>query len=198
MKNMMIATACVALAAGTATAQVNGSVGGPFAGFDNLIDMEADWSGNQQGDPISVPADYYLGSHGVTSTDGNGHAGWTNTGVPGLEQFDLTTITWDTDLVELQLGVTGWDGADPFNADWIDVFNDGNFIGSFGALGQGTGGFDMINLDASGAPFDEIRIAWFGTDGFGYTHYLNWNAIPAPSSLALLGLGGLATARRRR
>jgi hypothetical protein len=198
MKTVTIATTFLALAAANAAAQVNGSVGGPFAGYDNLIDMEADWSGNQQGDPISVPADYYLGSHGVTSTDGNGHAGWTNTGFPGLEQFDMTTLTWDTDIVALQLGVTGWDGPDPFSADWIDVFNDGNFLGSVSAIGQGTGGFDMINIDNSGAGFDEIRIAWFGTDGLGYTHYLNWNAVPTPSSVALLGLGGLVATRRRR
>lgn len=192
-------TMCIAIAVagGVASAAVNGSVGGPFAGYDNTIDMEADWTGNSPGGPVSVAADFYLGSHGVTSTDDNGHAGWTNTGTPGLEQFGITAITWNTDIDALQLGVSGWEGPSPFSADWIDVFNDGAFLGTFSAIGVGTGGFDIINLDAGGDAFDEIRIAWFGTDSVGYTHYLNWNEVPAPSSIALLALGGMAMRRRR-
>lgn len=198
MKIVLI-TVLTAVAGATANAgTVNGSLGGPFAGYDNLIDMEADWSGNVPGGPVSVAADFYLASHGVTSTDDNGHAGFTNTGNPGLEQSGLTIITWDTDIVELQMGLSGFSGESPFVADFVDVFNDGVFLGVFAGFPGASNQFDIVNIDANGAAFDEIRIAWFGSDSVGYTHYLNWNEVPAPGAAALFGIGGCMAARRRR
>lgn len=48
--------------------------------------------------------------------------------------------------------------------------------------------------------FDEVRFIAFpnGTGGWGVDNLTFGNVIPAPSSLALLGLGGLIAARRRR
>jgi hypothetical protein len=197
MKFAVLAAVAVTAMGSTASAAISGSLGGPFAGYANLIDLDADFSGSSPGGPISVSSTFYLGSHGVTMTDDNGHAGWTNTGNPGLEGFGITAITWDTDIKDLQIALSGWEGLSPFAADWIDVFNDGAFIGTFSAFGAGgTGSYDFINISATA--FDEIRIAWFSTDNVGNTHFLNWNVVPTPPTAALVGLGGLLSMRRRR
>jgi hypothetical protein len=56
-----------------------------------------------------------------------------------------------------------------------------------------------INIVAdAGESFDDIRFVGqaFGA-AFTYVDNMSWNAVPAPSSLALLAMGGLAARRRR-
>lgn len=74
----------------------------------------------------------------------------------------------------------------------------GNFFvsaPSFNPVGKSW--FNITTTD--GDTFDEVRFVGFGFFPTAYVDNLSWNAqIPAPSSLGLLAIGGLAAARRRR
>ncbi|MBL8887954.1 MAG: PEP-CTERM sorting domain-containing protein [Phycisphaerales bacterium] len=57
-----------------------------------------------------------------------------------------------------------------------------------------------INITTSGGDtFDEVRMVGFGFFPTAYADNLSWNvAVPAPSSLGVLALGGIIAGRRRR
>ncbi|MCK6478008.1 MAG: hypothetical protein L6Q35_14385 [Phycisphaerales bacterium] len=60
-------------------------------------------------------------------------------------------------------------------------------------------GDTWVNIVADGgSTFDEIRLVGFGFFPEAYADNMSWDAVPAPAGAALLGLGGLAMARRRR
>ena len=84
----------------------------------------------------------------------------------------------------------GWIIVADSNADQIHVFDtSGNFIGTSNIPQDigGNWGFGYTNGQAF--VFDNTRGGWQGYD---------IGAVPAPASLALLGLGGLVATRRRR
>jgi hypothetical protein len=67
-----------------------------------------------------------------------------------------------------------------------------------GAIGPATGGSWFLTADDATVG-DNLLSAGFGSPlGADLNHAFQINAIPAPASAALLGLGGLAAVRRRR
>ena len=60
---------------------------------------------------------------------------------------------------------------------------------SYGTIASFTGSFDISAIDG---------IAWTGENGADRLIYVDLQSVPEPGSLALLGLGGLLIARRRR
>ena len=95
-----------------------------------------------------------------------------------------------------------WDtsgSAGPFGGGVaVIALNDGVEVGSFfgnGVTGTQTNSwFNIVATD--GMAFDELRCVGFGF--FPEAVVDNISFVPAPGSLALIGLGGLAAMRRRR
>lgn len=122
----------------------------------------------------------------------------------GSGSFTITDVHGETlsgdldgDFVELAPGVIAFNGL-LSGVEFDDVSGDGTFdgptAGSFGTDLPGTAPYDgalvQLFLDGSGGFFD--------ADFTGISTQVSGVVIPAPASLALLGLGGLAAARRRR
>ncbi|MBO6512642.1 MAG: hypothetical protein JJ974_01585 [Phycisphaerales bacterium] len=111
-------------------------------------------------------------------------------------------MTFDSDLTNFSAQV--WDPSGPpgpiGGGVGIFVFNDGAEVAnSFITASWGGVGDEWIDVSADGGMvFDEIRIVGFGFSPTTYVDNLSWNAVPAPSGLAALGMIGLATTRRRR
>ena len=103
-----------------------------------------------------------------------------------------------------------WDGyllvyANSFNPasplDNLIALNDDYFGASLPGTGVGYSGLDAVTMSAADTYW--IVTTGFGNDDFGpYQNSISGPGdvfiVPAPASLALLGLGGLAAARRRR
>jgi uncharacterized protein (TIGR03382 family) len=111
-------------------------------------------------------------------------------------------MTFDTDMTNFSAQV--WDPSGP-----PDLFGGGLLVVAFdngtevaNAMitpawgGVGDSWIDLTGND--GVVFDEVRLVGFGFDPTTYVDNLSWNAVPTPSSMALLGLGGLVATRRRR
>lgn len=83
----------------------------------------------------------------------------------------------------------------------IAVYDDGAEVGSLIVNpvffpGEAGTWFDITT--GGGMVFDEVRFLGFGFSPASYVDNLTWNAVPAPGSVALLGLGGAFASRRRR
>ena len=91
---------------------------------------------------------------------------------------------------------------DPFfGGIGIFVLNDGIEVAALFTMPAwaevGDPGFSITTT--GGDVFDEVRIVDFGFASFGmFTDNYSWNNVPAPGALALLGLAGVTSRRRRR
>lgn len=111
-------------------------------------------------------------------------------------------------------GTAGWDNIDQTYGAGTEIQGDDSGHGdihtwrlSLAALGIGIGDtieFDIVATGGTGSDpgVDHLSRSDFTTDdwanGSAAGQFLSYTLVPTPGSLALLGLGGLATARRRR
>ncbi len=109
-------------------------------------------------------------------------------------------MTFGDDLTNFSGQVWDPSGAPPFGGAGIFVYNDGAEIANlFIEPAWGGIGDSWIDVSATdGMVFDEIRIVGFGFDPSTFVDNLSWNAVPTPSGLAVLGLGGIVMSRGRR
>ena len=167
-----------------------------------------------------MPAGAWQTSHGVTNlSSGAGDIGvgdlatnlalpWLGTGNAAEGSFGIF-MNFDDDLTEFSAQVWDTSGpASPFGGGAaVFLFNDGAhvpgqddftpslfFSPTFSAVGP-----TWLNITTdSGTVFDDIRILGFGFSPVTYMDNASWNAVPEPTSLALLGFAALAAIRRRR
>lgn len=198
----LFAAAAVLAAAGHAAATItitqgaSGATYGTTLNFDEVggptgvVATDA-WAGlglaeMQAGDGVPQvfdPAEPWIG-------DGNAFYG--NFGV---------FMTFSTDLTNFSGQI--WDPSGPptfiGGGFGVFVFNDGVEVGFYsGEPAWGGLGDSWIDVTATdGMVFDEVRILGFGFFPTTYADNLSWNPVPAPGSLAFLGLAGLAGSRRR-
>lgn len=108
---------------------------------------------------------------------------------------DLTAMSFDA-----------WDNSGPpgpFGGGvLVALLNDGDennpvFMGNYDPA-YGGAGLQAFNITTTGGTvFDEVRILGGSFFPQTYVDNLSWNAVPEPTSLVLISLGGLALLRRR-
>jgi hypothetical protein len=206
------AASMTALAVSAAGADINFTQGDSAPTYATTLNFD------EVGGPTGpTSTDAWLASHGVTSLqagDANSQVlnlsgtpgyGWlpdSNVFVGGFGVF----MNFENDLTDFSAQI--WDNAGPasgFSGGMLVVaLNDGAEVGSlfvdlpvFGLSGDENTWFNVSATD--GMVFDEIRVV-----GFAFVapqtliDNISWNAVPAPGSLAVLALGGVACSRRRR
>lgn len=190
-----------ALATVTVTQDSSGTTYGTTLNFDEM--------GGPTGPGIANNAWAGIGLADMAAGDGNNFVGdnatlfgpWIGSGNSFFGNFGVF-MTFDSDLTAFSGQV--WDPSGPPSpfggGGLVAVFNDGAEVANFG-FEPAWGGFGDTWIDIStsgGMVFDEVRILGFGFDPTTFVDNLSWNAVPAPSSAAILALGGFVGARRRR
>ena len=149
--------------------------------------------------------------HGVTDYDGGGisDAGGYTDGIQGYQMSDtdgMVTMTFDavdgaTGLsLDLFVRSTGWESSDLIKITFGDtVLLDTTGLDiddAAGSLGITEGAWTTL----SGAGSGELVIEFASNSSTETAAFDNiqWTGVPAPGALALLGLAGLASRRRRR
>ncbi|MGP1271999.1 MAG: PEP-CTERM sorting domain-containing protein [Phycisphaerales bacterium] len=157
-------------------------VGGGFLGiraFDLIDNTGGDvWTAGGPGDLPLVGA---AGGFGVTT-------GWDNSNGAGVTDSDASGALTATTGWEFEIDMAAFFGEVPSSVKVMAIVTsgDGNFASN--QVLPGVGGLGNLGGEAAFANRDFNAIAG---DQFA-------TIVPAPASAALLGLGGLAAARRRR
>jgi hypothetical protein len=147
--------------------------------------------GELSGDPASpTPLTFNLGNNIIIGNIGGGGSG---IGGPGWDVYSFT-IPAGQSMSEVIVN----DYAPPGNTTGFNVFDGaGTFLGST-TIDPGDIGLDILAA-AVGGPLGAgdyvIELREFGDP---QTYELNHILVPAPTTVALLGLGGLVATRRRR
>ncbi|UYV13165.1 MAG: PEP-CTERM sorting domain-containing protein [Phycisphaera sp.] len=214
-RTMLIAAAGIAATAAVANAQAILTFGftevdGSFTASDGSFLGSSNASTSGDVTRLSAPggtAVFEPGFAGVGASDFSFDIDVMITGAgtaDGSGTFTITDVQGETlsgdldgDFIELAPGVIAFNGL-LSGVQFNDLSGDGTFdgptAGSFSTDLPGTAPYDgalvQLFLDGSGGFFD--------ADFTGISTQVSGVVIPAPASLALLGLGGLAAARRRR
>ena len=158
---------------------------------------------------VTLPTNFYQGSHGATITPGQAGTGgvydWsTYLGFPtgtGLSYLGPNGVTFVFDYAVTGLDLQMLDPAGPGGpfggGARIDLFDNGSTVGSlfFGPAWGGTGDEWLHVIADGGDSFDSFTVQGFGNPPTTYIDNVTWT--PAPGSLALLGFAGMAMRRRR-
>jgi hypothetical protein len=202
-QTLIAGAAVLAAAAGHAAATITITQGASGATYGTTLNFD------EPGTPTGiVPIDTWAGIGLERMEAGDGQSQvfdptepWIGSGNSFLGVFGVF-MTFSTDLTSFSGQV--WDPSGPptfiGGGFGVFVFNDGVEVGFYsGEPAWGGLGDSWIDVTATdGMVFDEVRILGFGFFPTTYVDNLSWNAVPAPGSLALLGLAGFATGRRRR
>jgi len=175
--------------------------GGAELGFSSFYTNTRDDVGLTDGDFVGV-------------TDFTGTVGAFTDGSAGFQISDsdgLMTVTMETvDVTGLGAALsmdlfvqdTGYEDADRVRV-WVEV-DGGEMIDLFAVAGdaletsEATGNWLSLNLDLSAYTTATIRFELDSNSGSEAIYVDNIVVVPAPGAIALLGLAGLAGARRRR
>lgn len=183
-----------------------------FIYFDIAVDADIDatnWgkylvgfdTGRNDGDNSTDPGSWNRNvdwGRGVTDFIGS----WADDGGSGagaeLRSWDgsawnLTAATWNGDA-----GIMGDDSGHAAGIQRVAVS-----IASLGLTIGDTFEFDVFSTGGGNDPgVDHLSRADYATDDWGVQsiagQFLSYTIVPAPGALALLGMGGIATLRRRR
>jgi len=193
--------------AGSAAADITVTQGSTGTTYGTTLNF--DEAGGPTGPGIANNAWAGVGLSDMAAGDGNNFVGdnatlfgpWIGTGNSFFGNFGIL-MTFDSDLSNFSGQFWDPSGAPGPQGGGLGVFifNDGTEIAnSFVTPSWGGVGDEWIDISAGGGMvFDEIRVLGFGFDPTTFADNLSWNAVPTPSSMALLGLGGLVATRRRR
>lgn len=202
-----LAITALATAAGGAFASITVSQGASGTTYGTTLNF--DEAGGPTGPGLANNSWASTGLADMAAGDGNNFVGdnaslfgpWIGTGNSFFGNFGVF-MTFDSDLTNFSGQVWDPSGApSPFGGGvGIFVFDDGVEVANmFIEASWGGVGDEWIDISAdSGMVFDEVRILGFGFDPTTYVDNLSWNAVPAPSGLAALGMVGLVATRRRR
>ncbi|MBL0921690.1 MAG: hypothetical protein IBJ10_06125 [Phycisphaerales bacterium] len=142
------------------------------------------------------------GANAVTNVSAQPGFGWLGTGNVFYGPFGVF-INFGSDLTEFSAQF--WDSSGPASGFGggaaVIAFNDGVEVGFLFVTNPAFGGAGNTWIDIttdSGSVFDEVRLLGFGFFPESYVDNLSWNAVPAPASALVAGLGLFAAARRRR
>ncbi len=111
-------------------------------------------------------------------------------------------LTFGSDLTEMSF--QGWDPGgtpSPFGGGAaVSIWDDGvEVASSFITPAWGGFGDSWFDITTSGGMvFDEVKFLGFGFDSRTHVDNLSWNAVPEPTSLALLTMTGVGLLVRRR
>ncbi|MCA9276767.1 MAG: PEP-CTERM sorting domain-containing protein [Phycisphaerales bacterium] len=149
----------------------------------------------------AMGTDLVIDVSGVESWDFQGDADNTILNVFVGAGATITNIAWNVNLTTLGISwadenTMTFNGAQSINVAAGDAFtvSNANYAGS-AASGIVLDGSGMLSIEFHEVGFDDNANA---VDSFFNSGSLTISYVPAPSALAVLGLGGLAAGRRRR
>lgn len=211
-KVIAMIAAGAAMSGAQAVAQVTITQGNSAPSYATTLNF--DEPGGPVSNPIfsSLPNTSWQGTHGIIldSQDSVQRVGvyGAATGNPWLPANNTfmggfgMNVTFDQGVTEFSL--QHWDNSGPggpFGGGFrIDIYDGAAAVGSlFGTPAWGSNDNSWIDLVAgAGTSFDRVEISGFGSSPMVFADNMSWNTVPAPGSLALMGLGGLIATRRRR
>lgn len=209
MNRLMLASVLAVAAAGSAQAAVTVTYSTTPTTYATTLNFD------EVGGPTGSLAPNAFASQGVSNmTDGGGGGPFVGPGAlvaPFLGTDNMWIGAGFGAFMNFSSPLTNfscqyWDDsgpASPFAGGAIIVALSGGMeVGSLFVSNPtySSSGPTWVDISATGGmTFDEVRLVGFGFV-FPQAHVddLSWNAVPAPASAALLGLGGLAAVRRRR
>ena len=223
MKTLAAVASVLALAGASNAAVIIVDGAGVIPGFTNFLDFDNPLvpSGPYPGNTWAAAGFMNLGLTGTwtpgtdtitAASNGSGQSLGSQRGVgtgPGPGNLAIMGVGGAIDNVAAGGGIMvtlaspasgfSWLFVDQINMGYqVELFDGATSLGIAGATYAGSFPRPASQVHAQGAQFDRVHITFTGgVTGIAFDNFA-YVAIPAPASLALLGLGGLVAGRRRR